>query len=697
MPFVLIYPTQMRTLIFALFLTLNIVGNFAVAATADPACVAALTEGGASRNEAARSIAKSLLSLRRAKIHLNKIEIEKDRAQVEAIIAKNGLNFEDFIPLIEKHFSWAGIYDEIEAYEHLNLYWTNARLKLVFAEMQELEIPINTSTLRFDPDGKITEILKKYAIESTSRMVLSSSVARYGSLDLAVEILGFETDPLRINEKPTENDVILAIQFLASKGLSLRSTTISENATDLLKSSKLRIRSGGVLTRSVAEYFDSWSAAFSEAGFPPIPVPKQAQSVVSVPRTNESTKIWSDPIADRVLELVVAQNIPLSSTNFDADPDGKIRKIIFEVIGRDASPAGFVSWTIRRFGSWVKCLSAHGLTATKKVVDRPERMPRRNEGKEDAARPEAKFHWNQAMAQAVLTKLIESGSSLQGYYILSDPKQNIAPIIRSIVGAPVTSASLLGWTANKYGSWYKFLEANGIHSTPWARAGWNVENAQKVAAKLRSANISLNSNYVRQDPDGQIRQIIFDLLGLDASPKSLVRWAEETYGSWYVLANTKSDAAIFSSSMWTDAQAESVAKQIAARKIYLDSRYITQDPEDRVATLIFSTLGSQRTGASLVTWAENKFGSWPNYLATIKLYSGGQASAQWTAPEVSRVIAFIRLKNISLDETYVESDPERKIETAILAALGYRRSAVSLFHWALKNYGSWDAFLKQNR
>jgi hypothetical protein len=540
------------------------------------------------------------------------------------------------------------------------------RVVEILSYIASLKIKMTSSNFIKDPDGVITQALRdKFGYQAKSSAFYQIAVNRFDSWESALAQAGI-THP--IASRLSKTRIIEMLKYVASLKLPMNAQDFSADADGKIAKA-LKEKFGfesqpSWLYRIASDDFATWNNALKAAGIRPKKIPQ-------VNRISEKS------VAE-MITYVASLDIKMNAFYFQQDPEGKITRALKQKFSYQAQPKSLYQTALSRFGTWEKALKAAGVTPP-------------------ATQPMKRLDDKELIDMLVYISV--RAPQMNAQYFKKDPDGKIGKILVDRFAYSAQPNAFFQAASKRFGSWEKALElAAKKRETNLRRNSWTRESVTETIQALNEMDFSLNYIYIEADPDGAIFKFFKDTERSQYRTKAFLKFAIKEFGSWdaaLIAAGINPQMVHKHFAIWTRESAITAIQKISKSNIPLNSSYMNQDPDGRIAKVFKEQEISRFSSASLYEYSIREFGSWSKALSVAgfdpELIRANRSI--WNRDNVVTMIQDLNEAKIPLFYNNVRDDIDGRVSDFFLSKQ-IKKSSYSFFESALREYGSWENALR---
>ncbi len=323
--------------------------------------------------------------------------------------------------------------------------------------------------------------------------------------------------------------------------------------------------------------------------------------------------------------------------------------------------------------------------------------------------PPRVFDSREKIIQGILA-LKEAGLKLNSGNLQRDEGKVYRHALKKAFGADVGAITLLRTAEKEYGSWNAALLAAGLNPNEI-----NLHSAKKLLSDpeqiikairlLKEAELSLNSNSVRDDEGGLYSQVLSKAFNAKMITSALQNAAKQKFGSWdKALLAAGFDPVEIRARVPVGALSskEQIIKGIQALRdanLPLNQLSLNQKKNSAYSKVLGKAIGAKANPAAFAEAASKLFGSWDAALtaagidpSTVRRHAPQGIFA--TKEQIIKGILALREAGLALNATSLDAGGDNKLYVEALSkALGTKAGPQNLTERAREIFGSWDAAL----
>jgi len=233
-------------------------------------------------------------------------------------------------------------------------------------------------------------------------------------------------------------------------------------------------------------------------------------------------------------------------------------------------------------------------------------------------------------------------------------------------------------------------------STPQVGPGkWSEPQLVAIIQALAAQGIPINAKAVERDQDGRIIAYLKSL-GLDATVSQFYKAIQRRFGPWdNILRAAGFEPENIRGARWSVENVIAALEGMSAAGIPLNSRYVIDDPDGRVAAYLKENKLPGNSPSSFFTTAQRLFDNWDNALRSAGLDPARirLSTPFWTEPRMIGAISDLNKAGIPLNVVSILRDHAADVRSYLVSKKWPVTSPGALIHAADRLFGGWSEAL----
>ncbi|MEK6627651.1 MAG: hypothetical protein AABY53_03415 [Bdellovibrionota bacterium] len=273
------------------------------------------------------------------------------------------------------------------------------------------------------------------------------------------------------------------------------------------------------------------------------------------------------------------------------------------------------------------------------------------------------------------------------------------PVLTEALRRPTSRKFLHFAGIHFYGSWNTALRAANVKPIKTSyNKFWNKSLIVASIKCLNEEGYSLAVKSIWRDRSRKTSRILKRVTGKLSTAAGLHDAGRRYFGSWdEALMSAGIDPAFVKEKpFWSEKKIIQSIKQLDANGVRLNSEKMGRGSDKTISAIIKKATGFNKESYSLHAGAYRIFGSWDRALQ----YAGVDPSNHrikkfsWNSRQVGRILNVLHELEIPINSSSVSRDTSTETYKIIQGLTGQDCSALSMYRFANKKFGSWDAALK---